>query len=228
MRPRRRCLTRRELLRRAAWASGAGLATAGRGGCSRDQAAPATDLAPAGAQAAALRRQGEAGHPPVHERRAVAGRHVRPQAAARQVRTASRCRTRTCRTERKTGAAFPSPFKFQKYGQSGHRGQRAVRQHAPQHVDDICVIRSMHADVPNHEPSLLLMNCGDAAAGRGRASGSWVTYGLGTENQNLPGFVAMCPGGYPIQETQNWQAGVPAGRLPGHVHRHQAHATSRS
>src|ERR1043166_7525595 len=41
--------------------------------------------------------------------------------------------------------------------------------------------------------------------------GSWVTYGLGSENQNLPGFIAMCPGGYPIQETQNWQSAF----LPG-------------
>ena len=68
----------------------------------------------------------------------------------------------------------------------------------------------MHADVPNHEPSLLLMNCGEARLIR-PSMGSWVTYGLGTENQNLPGFIAMCPGGYPIQETQNWQAGF----LPG-------------
>ncbi len=68
----------------------------------------------------------------------------------------------------------------------------------------------MHADVPNHEPSLLLMNCGEARLVR-PSLGSWLTYGLGTENQNLPGFIAMCPGGYPIQESQNWQAGF----LPG-------------
>ncbi len=68
----------------------------------------------------------------------------------------------------------------------------------------------MHADVPNHEPSLLLMNCGEARLIR-PSMGSWVTYGLGTENQNLPGFIAMCPGGYPIQESQNWQSGF----LPG-------------
>ena len=68
----------------------------------------------------------------------------------------------------------------------------------------------MHADVPNHEPSLLLMNCGEARQVR-PSFGSWTLYGLGTENQNLPGFIAMCPGGYPIQETQNWQAGF----LPG-------------
>jgi len=68
----------------------------------------------------------------------------------------------------------------------------------------------MQADVPNHEPSLLLMNCGEARLIR-PSMGSWVTYGLGSENQNLPGFIAMCPGGYPIQESQNWQAGF----LPG-------------
>ena len=68
----------------------------------------------------------------------------------------------------------------------------------------------MHADVPNHEPSLLLMNCGEPRLVR-PSMGSWLTYGLGTENQNLPAFIAMCPGGYPIQESQNWQAGF----LPG-------------
>lgn len=113
------------------------------------------------------------------------------------------------KTERKTGAAFPSPFKFQKYGQSGIE----VSDLFPcvgECIDDITVIRSMQADVPNHEPSLLLMNCGEARLVR-PSMGSWVTYGLGTQNQNLPGFIAMCPGGYPIQESQNWQAGF----LPG-------------
>lgn len=56
------------------------------------------------------------------------------------------------------------------------------------------MIRSMQADVPNHIPSILLMNCGDARLIR-PSLGSWVTYGLGSENQNLPGFVAMRPGG---------------------------------
>ncbi len=113
------------------------------------------------------------------------------------------------KTERKTGAAFPSPFKFQRYGQSGIEVSELFH-HTAQCIDDICVIRSMHADVPNHEPSLLLMNCGEARQIR-PSVGSWVVYGLGTENQNLPGFIAMCPGGYPIQESQNWQAGF----LPG-------------
>ena len=63
----------------------------------------------------------------------------------------------------------------------------------------------MHADVPNHEPSLMLMNCGDGRLQR-PSMGAWITYGLGSENQNLPGFIAMCPGGYPIVATQNWRA----------------------
>jgi hypothetical protein len=113
------------------------------------------------------------------------------------------------RTERKTGAAFPSPFKFKKYGQSGIEVSELF-EHVAESIDDIAVIRSTYADVPNHEPSLLLMNCGEARLVR-PSMGSWVTYGLGTDNQNLPGFIAMCPGGYPIQESQNWQCGF----LPG-------------
>ena len=58
----------------------------------------------------------------------------------------------------------------------------------------------MHAQVPNHEPSLMLMNCGDSVQPR-PSVGAWVMYGLGTENQNLPGFVAMCPDGLPIKDS---------------------------
>ena len=97
------------------------------------------------------------------------------------------------KTERPTGALYPSPFRFRRYGQSGIEVSELFHQTA-QHVDDLAIIRSMHADVPNHEPSLLLMNCGEARLVR-PSLGSWLTYGLGTENQNLPAFVAMCPGG---------------------------------
>jgi uncharacterized protein DUF1501 len=113
------------------------------------------------------------------------------------------------KTERKTGGALPSPFKFRKYGQSGIEISDLFANVA-QCADDLCVIRSLKAQVPNHEPSLMLMNCGDAQLSR-PSMGSWITYGLGTENQNLPGFVAMCPGGYPIKETENWTSGF----LPG-------------
>ena len=112
-------------------------------------------------------------------------------------------------TERKTGAALRSPFKFRKYGQSGLEVSELFEKTAAM-ADDICVIRSMHADVPNHEPSLMLMNCGDARQAR-PSLGSWVLYGLGTENQNLPGFLVMCPDGFPIAESQNWQSAF----LPG-------------
>jgi hypothetical protein len=72
----------------------------------------------------------------------------------------------------------------------------------------------MYAQVPNHEPSLMLMNCGDSIQPR-PSFGSWVMYGLGTENQNLPGFIAMCPGGYPVKDTANWQSGFLPGTLQG-------------
>ena len=117
--------------------------------------------------------------------------------------------TENLATERKTGAAFPSPYKFQKYGDSGIEVSD-IFAHTARHIDDMAVIRSMHADVPNHEPSLLLMNCGESRLVR-PSMGSWLTYGLGTENLNLPGFIAMVPGGYPIVETQNWQSAF----LPG-------------
>src|SRR6266705_358216 len=112
-------------------------------------------------------------------------------------------------TERKTGAAFPSPFKFQRHGRSGIEVSELFPRIA-ESIDDIWVIRSMQAELPNHEPSLMLMNCGDAQMSR-PSVGSWVSYGLGTENLNLPGFISMCPGGYPIKEAENWRSGF----LPG-------------
>src|SRR5262245_44782503 len=99
--------------------------------------------------------------------------------------------TPNLRTERKTGNAFPSMFKFKKHGKSGIDVSELF-PHVAESADELCVIRSMFADVPNHEPSLLLMNCGEARLVR-PSVGSWVTYGLGSENQNLPGFVVMCP-----------------------------------
>jgi hypothetical protein len=107
-------------------------------------------------------------------------------------------------TERQTGTAFGSPFKFRRYGESGIEVSELF-SHVGEQIDDVCVIRSMHADFPNHEPSLMLMNCGVANVVR-PSLGSWLTYGLGSGNQNLPGFIAMCPGGYPIKGPQNWQA----------------------
>ena len=117
------------------------------------------------------------------------------------------------KTERPTGAAFGSPFSFAKHGQSGIEVSD-IFPNVAKCADDLMVIRSMHANVPNHEPSLLLMNCGEARLPR-PSMGSWITYGLGSENQNLPGFVTLCPGGYPTAGTPNWQSAFLPGVLQG-------------
>ena len=105
------------------------------------------------------------------------------------------------KTERKTGNLLKSPFGFQKYGQSGIQISEIFGKLGA-HADDLCVIRSMNTDRPNHEPSLLMMNCGDKMPGR-PSMGSWVTYGLGSENRNLPGYVVLCPG-LPVIGPQLW------------------------
>jgi hypothetical protein len=116
-------------------------------------------------------------------------------------------------TETKTGAAFGSPFKFRRCGQSGIEVSE-IFPHVGDAIDDICVIRSMVTDLPNHEPAMLMMNCGDSRLVR-PSMGSWITYGLGTPNQNLPGFLVMIPGGYPDAGPQNWRAGFLPGAYQG-------------
>ena len=93
--------------------------------------------------------------------------------------------------ERKTGNLMKSPFTFKKYGKSGIEVSEIFPM-LGECVDDMCVIRSMYTDIPNHEPSLLMMNVGHIQPGR-PSMGSWITYGLGTENRNLPSFVVLCP-----------------------------------
>lgn len=91
----------------------------------------------------------------------------------------------------KTGNLLASPWKFNKHGQSG----TAVSELLPclaARIDDICVIRSMRADNINHTGAALQMCTGEQAFSR-PSMGSWLTYGLGTENQNLPGFVVVSP-----------------------------------
>jgi len=116
-------------------------------------------------------------------------------------------------TERKTGALFPSPFAFKRYGKSGIYVSE-IFDHVGGCIDDICVINSMKAEIPNHEPSLMLMHCGDQVQVR-PSLGSWITYGLGTENRNLPGFVVLCPGGSPIKDSENWRSAFLPGAFQG-------------
>lgn len=90
------------------------------------------------------------------------------------------------------GTGFmPSPFPFQRRGQSGLEVSETLPR-LGEVIDDCCLIRSMHTDVPNHEPALLQMHTGNIQPIR-PSLGSWLLYGLGTENQNLPGYVVLRP-----------------------------------
>jgi hypothetical protein len=96
------------------------------------------------------------------------------------------------RTERVTGGLLPSPFKFQKYGKNGVDVSELLPQLAAQ-VDDLCVIKSLYSFSANHEPGRNLFWSGNMISMRPTV-GAWVSYGLGTENQNLPGFVVLRQG----------------------------------
>ncbi len=100
-----------------------------------------------------------------------------------------------------SGKLMPSPFTFQQYGQSGIAMSELYPELATC-ADDLCVVRSLYTDNPNHEPSLLMMNSGNMQPIR-PSLGSWLVYGLGTENQNLPGYVVLCPG-KPVVGPQLW------------------------
>jgi hypothetical protein len=94
-------------------------------------------------------------------------------------------------TERKTGTLMRSPFTWKKYGKCGMEVSELF-PHVGECADDICWIRSVYTDIPNHEPAMLMMNTGFSQAGR-PSLGAWLTYGLGSENKNLPGFMVLCP-----------------------------------
>jgi hypothetical protein len=103
-------------------------------------------------------------------------------------------------------SAFGSPFKFAKYGNSGVD----ICEHYPhlaKLADELCVIRSMHAESNNHGPALFQMQTGSTISGR-PSIGSWASYGLGSENENLPGFVVMMDHqGAPVNGALNWSSG---------------------
>jgi hypothetical protein len=95
-------------------------------------------------------------------------------------------------TRRRDGKLLQSPFAWAQYGESGIEVSDLF-PHLAQRIDKLCVIRSMWSDNPNHEPGLLLMNTGNMQPIR-PSMGSWLTYALGSENQNLPGYIVLCPG----------------------------------
>ena len=106
-------------------------------------------------------------------------------------------------TDRASGNLMRSPFKFRRCGQSGVEVSEIFPKLGAL-IDDVCVIRSMYTESGNHGPSMMMMNCGHQLAGR-PSMGSWLTYGLGTENKSLPGFVVLCPG-FPVMGAQLWSS----------------------
>ena len=97
------------------------------------------------------------------------------------------------KTTSKTGNLMASPFRFKKCGASGIEVSD-IFSSVGECIDDFCVVRSLYSDGPDHTPGLLMMNTGHLQVGR-PSMGSWITYGLGSENQNLPGFVVLTSGG---------------------------------
>ncbi|MCE9532098.1 MAG: DUF1501 domain-containing protein, partial [Planctomycetes bacterium] len=107
------------------------------------------------------------------------------------------------RTERPTAGLMPVAFKFNKHGQSGLEITELL-PHLSKHADSLCVIRSMYTDNPNHGPALFLMNNGTITPTR-PSMGAWMSYGLGTENANLPAYVVLCPG-RPVRFAELWSS----------------------
>jgi len=105
--------------------------------------------------------------------------------------------------------ALGSPFTFSKYGQSGLEVSSVFAKTAA-HADDLAVIRSMWTDIPAHEVATVFMNTGSLRLAK-PSMGSWLVYGLGTENQNLPGFIALRNGNLPLGGAMNYQSAF----LPG-------------
>lgn len=95
--------------------------------------------------------------------------------------------------EDQNGTVFASPFKFKPMGQSGTEVSE-VFPLLGEHVDEMAVIRSMYTDIPDHTAASLMMNTGSIRLPK-PSVGAWVTYGLGSENQSLPAFIALAPGG---------------------------------
>ena len=108
--------------------------------------------------------------------------------------------------DRPVGQLTKSAFPFKKHGQS-QLPISSLYPHLARHADDLCVINSMHTDTAAHASGCIQMNTGSVLIGK-PCLGSWVSYGLGTENEDLPSFVVMPDGrGGPIGTASNWSAG---------------------
>lgn len=190
--------SRRQFLRRAGMGFGA-LSLAGLLGDIGVQTAGAAELSPLAPKAP---------HFPARARRVV---HIFAQGAPSQVDTWDPKPALLQREGQSIpgGLAMPSPFKFEKRGRSGIEVSE-VFPNLGEHVDDLAIIRSMYTDVPAHDVATVMMNTGSLRVSR-PSLGAWVVYGLGSENQNMPGYVSLRPGGMPAGGSQNWQSSF----LPG-------------
>ncbi len=97
---------------------------------------------------------------------------------------------------------MPSPFGFKRYGRCG-KWVSDIFPHVGEIVDEICFVHSMYTDIPEHAGAIMMMNLGHIQPNR-PSLGSWLVYGLGSENENLPGFVAMSPRAPPRGKLANW------------------------
>ncbi|MFO0926308.1 MAG: DUF1501 domain-containing protein [Gemmataceae bacterium] len=123
------------------------------------------------------------------------------------------------RTENVTGGLMPVPFAFTRHGRSGLPISDQL-PHLAKHADKLCIIRSMHTDNPNHGPALFLMNNGSMTPTR-PSLGAWLSYGLGTENHNLPSHVVLCAG-RPVRFAELWTNGFLPGEHQGTYVNHRS------
>lgn len=191
--------SRREILRRA----GAGFGTVGLAAALQNESVASGTVQHLAARAKRvifLFMNGAPSHVDTFDPKPELARHVGEQPSGKLYRPSK-------------GAGYmASPFRFRQHGESGVV-MSELFPHMSKVADELCVLRSMHTDVPNHEPGLLMMNCGNQQPIR-PCLGSWASYGLGNENQNLPAFVTLCPG-MPVVGPQLWSSSF----LPGE---HQA------
>jgi hypothetical protein len=193
-----RPLSRRELLQRAGAGFGAiglagSLGAAGLLGDARAAEGPSSGLrthfAPRAKRVIFLMMNGAPSHVDTFDPKPALAEHEGEQPEGERFR------------KTKGSGYMPSPFAFQPHGESGVVMSELFPNLA-HCADDLCVVRSMHADEPNHEPGLILMHSGVKQPTR-PSLGSWVSYGLGTENESLPSFVVLCPG-LPVVGPQLW------------------------
>jgi hypothetical protein len=166
--------------------------------------------APAGAPAAAA--TGLAPHAPHFPGKARAVIHIFASGAPSHVDTWDPKPMLTKMNDKSIGddgVAMGSPFRFQAYGRSGLEVSELFAKTAA-HADDLAVIRSMHTDIPAHDVATVFMNTGSVRITK-PSLGAWTIYGLGTENQNLPGFISLRSGKLPAGGVSNYGAAF----LPG-------------